>query len=178
MTGHSRGASIANLLGAKLIDTIGSGKKFTNFVPFTYTFAAPRSTTATAANTSKYASIWNIINGDDTVPTLPYTFWGFNLYGQSKSYTVSTDDALEDAVEDNAGWIDYWDPFDSIFTDLEGYAKQMTTTREGLYKIPDKDEQFHGRKCNYQLNLKSLEKNTKVLEDTGYAKFCKISTIP
>ena len=74
------------------------------------------------------------------------------MYGQTKSYTVSTDDDLEDAVEAKAGWIDYWDPVDSLFGDMEDYAKQMTTTREGLYKIPDKDEQFDGRECNYQLN--------------------------
>ena len=57
MTGHSRGASIVNLLGAKFIDTIASGKNYTNFVPFTYTFAAPKSTTFADAKTSKYASI-------------------------------------------------------------------------------------------------------------------------
>lgn len=57
MTGHSRGASIANLLGAKVIDKIVSGEEFTNFVPFTYTFAAPKSTTFADAQTSKYASI-------------------------------------------------------------------------------------------------------------------------
>lgn len=36
--------------------------------------------------------------------------------------------------------MDYWDPVDTLFGDMEKYAKQMITTREGLYKIPDTDE--------------------------------------
>ena len=56
-TGHSRGAAIANLLSAKVIDQISQGTGFSNFTPFAYTFAPPKTTTSANANNSIYSSI-------------------------------------------------------------------------------------------------------------------------
>lgn len=76
VTGHSRGAAIANLLSADLIDKGESA--------IGYTFAAPATTTADLdeVNSSKYDSIYNVINEDDFVPKLPLSAWGFRLYGK------------------------------------------------------------------------------------------------
>lgn len=95
VTGHSRGAAIANIIGAKLTD---QGK--TNY---TYTFAAPNTTTAsTAAN---YTSIFNILNEDDFVPYLPMSKWGYKRYG--KVATVSIAKNYETQWESLLGKFDY-----------------------------------------------------------------------
>ena len=95
VTGHSRGAAIANIIGAKLTD---QGK--TNY---TYTFAAPNTTTA--SNAANYTSIFNILNEDDFVPYLPMAKWGYKRYG--KVATVSIADNYETAWEDLLGKFDY-----------------------------------------------------------------------
>lgn len=77
ITGHSRGAGIANILGAYYTK---AGIK-----TFTYTFAAPTTTTST----HNYQSIFNIINSDDLIPTLPLDSWGFKRYGTDKPVSVA-----------------------------------------------------------------------------------------
>jgi len=88
LTGHSRGAAVANLLGQKLED---EGKK-----TFTYTFATPNTTTS--KNISSYKSIFNIVNGEDAVSMLPFDGgvdsekWGFSRYGTTLVQEKLTDD--------------------------------------------------------------------------------------
>lgn len=79
LTGHSRGAAISNILGARLEDS--------NYDTYTYTFAAPNTTTAATAE--EYQSIFNIMNSDDFIPYLPLASWGFTKYGQSVSISVA-----------------------------------------------------------------------------------------
>ena len=61
--GHSRGAAIANILGAKLIDNGNT--------VFAYTFATPNTTTVNEETARSYTGIFNLINSDDLVPYLP-----------------------------------------------------------------------------------------------------------
>lgn len=70
VTGHSRGAAIANIIGANLEK---AGK-----TAFTYTFAAPNNTLS--SDRASYQTIFNIINEDDFVPCLPIECWGYGLY--------------------------------------------------------------------------------------------------
>lgn len=79
VTGHSRGAGIANILGARLQNA--------GYYNYTYTFAAPNTTTAT--NTANYKSIFNVVNTDDFVPCLPMTQWSFRRYGRTASVSVA-----------------------------------------------------------------------------------------
>ena len=76
VVGHSRGAAIANLLGAYLTE---EGKQ-----NYTYTFATPNTTTSPKA----YDNIYNIVNSDDFVPRLPMEGWGFGRYGHTKSVSI------------------------------------------------------------------------------------------
>ena len=85
ITGHSRGAAIANLLGAAFEDREG-------YDSYTYTMAAPYSTTS--ENTAGYKTIFNIMNVDDLVTYLPLDSWGFGKYGQT--LTMSILDNFED----------------------------------------------------------------------------------
>lgn len=95
ITGHSRGAAIANILGADYEDD--------GYNTFTYTFAAPNTTTDPYAYT--YSSIFNIVNEDDFVPCLPMNAWGFTRYG--KTATISVADNYEVEWENLTGISDY-----------------------------------------------------------------------
>lgn len=81
ITGHSRGAAIANLLSAYLID---KGNEV-----FSYTFAAPNTTTNVNRSHNKYNSIFNIINSDDFVTKLPMSDWAFGKYGKVLTQSIS-----------------------------------------------------------------------------------------
>jgi len=96
VTGHSRGAGIANIIGANLED---KGKK-----AFTYTFASPNTTLASDA--SSYKTIFNVINEDDFVPCLPIDTWGYFRYGKSTA-TVRISDGYEKTWEAFTGIRDY-----------------------------------------------------------------------
>ncbi len=78
ITGHSRGGALANLVGKKLEDR--------DFDTYTYSFATPNTTLDENA-TRTYPSIFNIVNEEDLVQTIPTEAWGFTKYGN----TISTE---------------------------------------------------------------------------------------
>ncbi len=80
ITGHSRGAAIANLIGKHFED-------LEDYRSYTYTFAAPYCTTD--SNYADYNTIFNIKNEDDMIPYLPLESWGFHNYGKIKSISIS-----------------------------------------------------------------------------------------
>lgn len=84
ITGHSRGAAVANLLSMLLL----SDNFFEEGSIFTYTFAAPNTTTDESAHDEKYGFIWNIVNPEDIVPTVPLYrgSWKFTKYGRTKAF--------------------------------------------------------------------------------------------
>ena len=96
VTGHSRGAAIADIVGANL-EKAGSRA-------FTYAFATPNNTLASDA--ASYRTIFNIINTEDFVPRLPMTAWGYRCYGRSTSDT-SIRDSYETEWEKFTGITDY-----------------------------------------------------------------------
>ncbi len=81
-TGHSRGASIANLISYKL----ANDSSFDTSRIFSYTFACANVTTLAEAHDAKYGFIWNIVSGEDFIPSLPPNFgkWTFKKFGRSK----------------------------------------------------------------------------------------------
>lgn len=78
ITGHSRGASISNILGVKLFEEGYSPEKI-----FVYTVASPNVTQREDVFDQKYAFIWNIINMEDAVPSMPFSSgsWNYRKYG-------------------------------------------------------------------------------------------------
>ena len=97
VTGHSRGAAIANILGAKLKDN--------GYTAYTYTFATPNTTTKAASTASGYTNIFNIVNSDDFVPCLPSTAWSFRRYGRTSTASIAS--SYETEWEDLTGISDY-----------------------------------------------------------------------
>ena len=139
ITGHSRGAAIANLLGAHFEDRA-------DYKSFTYTFAAPYATTHT--NASSYQTVFNVVNSDDLVPYLPMYEWGFRKYGVT--YTISVNDYYEDSnwfgnKEGSFEWLCGYDYNDNggIKGALEAFNK-LATHRDQLYVL---DSTSDG-KCN------------------------------
>lgn len=81
ITGHSRGAALSNLLGAKMAE---EGFFNTDRI-YDYTFAAPNVSTLENTNGIDYGFIWNIVNAEDVVPSVPprRDNWKFNKYGHT-----------------------------------------------------------------------------------------------
>ncbi|MBR0032415.1 MAG: hypothetical protein IJP61_09020 [Treponema sp.] len=83
ITGHSRGASVANMLGAKLADDDAYNKDMI----YDYTFGCSNTTLSDDYNNEKYSFIWNISNGEDLVPTTPPNqgVWKYKKFGNEKT---------------------------------------------------------------------------------------------
>lgn len=79
ITGHSRGAAVSNMLAANL----SRNPQFNTEDMYVYTFASPNVTTDPDAKSAKYDFIWNIINAEDIVPTVPLSRdrWKYHKYG-------------------------------------------------------------------------------------------------
>lgn len=130
ITGHSRGAAIANLLGAHFED-------HPDYKSFTYTFAAPYCTTD--ENASSYRTVFNVVNSDDLIPYLPMPEWGFFKYGVT--HTLSVNDLYEDDnwfadKEGSFEWLCGYDYNDNggIASALDAF-NALATCREELYVL-------------------------------------------
>ncbi len=88
VTGHSRGAAVANILGAELTERFGESNVFA------YTFATPRTV---REEYRTYSNIFNIINPADLVTYLPLPQWGFGRYGIDIELPVENTAILEAA---------------------------------------------------------------------------------
>ena len=91
ITGHSRGAAVANRLGPVLSDAEGKQNVFV------YTFACP--TTSNDPNRQNYNNIKNFINVRDAVPALPGWLTGkvdgYNRFGLECSFDKSDAGAFD-----------------------------------------------------------------------------------
>lgn len=95
ITGHSRGAAIANIVGACYE---GEGK-----TAYTNTYASPNTTLD--SNARNYRSIFNIVNTDDFVPCLPTEAWSYTRYGRNGKESIA--DKYETQWEKFIGIWDY-----------------------------------------------------------------------
>lgn len=97
LTGHSRGAAVANLLAVLLNQVYDSSKIFA------YTFACPQ-TIKTSLKFTDY-NIFNFINSSDIVPYLPLSFWGFKRAGKD----IFLDEDFDGGFSDFAASSDFSD---------------------------------------------------------------------
>ncbi len=162
VTGHSRGAAIANILSQMYTDN-------TDYKVFGYTFAAPNTTTA--KNAASYKNIFNVINKDDIIPYLPLSQWGFTNYGVTKAISVNEYYDYEPGFfgKEKEGAFKW---FTGLSYNDDGGTKRtldcfaaLATCREDLYKL---DTTSHG-KMTYTgvLGLKYNQKD-------GTAKYYEI----
>ena len=85
ITGHSRGAAVANIYAKKMTDKYGSANIYA------YTFASPRVTRL--ANKKKYNNIRNYINPGDFVTEVAPKKWNYHRYG--KDYVLKDRSKME-----------------------------------------------------------------------------------
>ncbi len=100
VTGHSRGGSTANLVGADLIRgaTNESGfKKVANADSiYTYTYACPNNTKNSDVKSSKFNRIFNIVNPEDFVTKVLPTDWNFSRYGTTYILPSKTNESASE----------------------------------------------------------------------------------
>lgn len=91
ITGHSRGAAVANLLAEKLMnDGIVSQNNL-----FAYTFATPNVTISPARRNN----IYNFANDDDFVTRVPLIRWNFNKHGITTNLNARTKNNLTEQMK-------------------------------------------------------------------------------
>lgn len=166
--GHSRGAGIANVIGARLVTDSKD--------VYTYTFASPGTTTASnAEDTNVYPGIYNIINKEDLIPRLPVAKWGFKHYG--KSYRLSVADKYEKEWESLTGKTDY-DPDTFGLDDTEKEIGKIMKNRNDAYVYTCK---CHGDGSSDNISIKNCG-TSKESREGAIAKipsnalpYCKIT---
>ncbi len=133
LTGHSRGAAIANIVAAEMIDA--------QFKTFAYTFATPNNTVKSKEYVESYKGIYNIVNEDDFVPVVPLEDnWGFLKYGKTYKVKMTLLNKLE--WDMNMG-VSYSAP-DSLNELLEAF-KCLANNRDECYSGDVITESF----CQY-----------------------------
>ncbi|MCR4717170.1 MAG: DUF2974 domain-containing protein [Lachnospiraceae bacterium] len=127
ITGHSRGAAVANLL-AKKVDDNGVGQiKASKKNTFAYTFATPNTTSDENRAASSYNNIFNIINKDDFIAKLLPESWGYGRYGITYVLPENETSAFKKAYKKMSG-DDYSfdqtsvDAIDQYFSDLTAFV--------------------------------------------------------
>ncbi len=123
VTGQSRGASIANLLGKKLTD---NGIK--NLI---YAFNPANTTTDLGSDLNKYKTLFSIISKDDLVSLLPLNSWNdFNVYGNKLYFKIS---------DDVSSWEDFTGQTYKYIGDklpvLVSLLNEITDSRENIYEF-------------------------------------------
>lgn len=120
ITGHSRGAAVANLLSMLLL----ADNFFEEGSIFTYTFASPNTTTDNDAHDGKYGFIWNIVNPEDIVPTVPLYrgSWKFTKYGHTKAF-VNAATAGKDTFDEK-----YFPKINALYSKISGRDYAPFTT--------------------------------------------------
>lgn len=84
ITGYSRSAAVADIVGARLDDNpMYLNTKVDAENIYDYTFATPNSTTISEEKAASYKNIYNYYFDNDLVTMIPFASWGFRKYGQN-----------------------------------------------------------------------------------------------
>ena len=135
LTGHSRGAAVANILGAKLSDRFGPENVFC------YTFATPRTV---RGEYPAYDNIFNVINPTDVVTYLPFPQWGFERYGVDLVLPIDTaDEALID--EAKRAYDARSDKYGPFAVPEDGSASTLAIVQAMADLVPDLSVDFNMR---------------------------------
>lgn len=173
ITGHSRGAAVANLLGKYFVDS----KKFD---VYTYAFATPNNTTT--KNIGNYNEIFNIVNDDDLIPYMPLTKWGFNKYGQIKRISVK-DNYEDSSVFGDKKYTFEWltgedyNPDGGTKRTIDAFGK-LANNREELYVMDSSNDgkaiENEYRSTNYNEATARIKKCKEDLETEKLLRFSKV----
>ena len=158
ITGHSRGAAIANILGAYYEDD-------PEFRSYTYTFATPETTTDEYA--PSYQTIFNILNSDDLVTHVPLTDWGFKRFGTDLSIKGSK---YRTSYRKLVGSI-----YDAAYSKtLKKKMLRIAKTRDSLYEISDKTYHKFGTYTSKKKAQKKYDQIEQRLEKEGLLPYVSL----
>lgn len=176
ITGHSRGAAIANILGTYFEDN-------SNYDSYVYTMACPYTTTS--SNTSTYKTIFNIVNKDDIVPYLPLYEWGFRRYGNTLSISI------EENYEDNKPFMYDVGTFEYMFNRdynsngrmnnvIEAFLNMVSgeNAREDLYVLDTISGDGVVLEGTLHVSDSAYTDQVNLLRDLNMDKYCTIEKIP
>ena len=186
VTGHSRGAAVANLFAADLNQyqaglASGAGRVFC------YTFATPNNTTAP----TEEKNIFNFCFADDFVPQVPLARWDYGKYGTtftaSAQALYETNQAFKGLVDANIRVSYNREPsFDQVATELVLEAFYLLAPSVEVYYTreyamsPDhglitreEDQTMHGFMRNYIGNAAA-----KGLADIGSSLGAALKRLP
>ena len=151
LTGHSRGAAVSNLIGAKIDNAIKNNDRIyskTDYEDlFVYTFATPNVTSSGNINNSIYENIYNIVNPEDFVTKVMPSSWGYGRYGKtfvlpSKSNTSNYQEYYQGVRDRFNGYVggekgDDYGPYRFGMYTVNAYIKAVTLivgSNESYYK--------------------------------------------
>lgn len=176
ITGHSRGAAVANLLGAKIDDNSLKNSNFSlsisNKDVFVYTFATPNTTSIKERDDPKYNNIYNIVNPEDFVTKVMPSKWGYGRYGKSYVLPSKSTDLYTDNVDDYVDYISYVRKLKKYYKeyrpkDKDGYAPYI----KGMVDVSEYVSTITNTVPNSQkYYTKNLHNNTDYgIIDTSYS---------
>jgi hypothetical protein len=158
ITGHSRGAAVANIVAARLTKD-NNYKDLTEKNVYGYTFATPN--VDTNADT-KMKNIHNFVNADDFVPRMPLRDWGYKKNGQvyvlsrhSNSLTSAADKTFKNITGDNSFHAFKIDDIDSLVKNLKGMAdkpKDYYSPKHLVYTVKKTNIKFEATVYEYMMN--------------------------
>jgi len=156
VTGHSRGGSVANLLGARLDNEAGDASSpFGALLRrnlFVYTFATPNVVLSRGidAQAARYDNIFNVVNPEDMVSRVPIARWNAARYGRdlylkcfddlyvTGSFTDAAYNDMKSAFRDMTGYAWWHTPFGLKSTELvPQLLGAVAPTIVDLYAVPD-----------------------------------------
>lgn len=136
VTGHSRGAAIANLTSAALIDKYSSDKVYA------YTFATPNTTTDTNVGAQKYSGIFNFVNPQDFICHIPLEQWGFSKYGTTINF--NTDSTNSKAMSDSVSA--YYQKYTNSTLKSFDDTKSITSFLNSAYELAPTVDDYYNKK--------------------------------
>jgi len=155
VTGHSRGAATANLVG-KLLDDAAGGPKTSPFADvkrenvYVYSIATPNVTISPSPDTNdeKYRNIYSIVSPEDLVPLMPFKEWNGARYGRTLtlkswstifwggSYLHSGYVGMKNNFKDIVGY-EYWHMLwgTYLIEKIPGFAMRIAPTVGHFYYV-------------------------------------------
>lgn len=153
-TGHSRGAAVANILGAEY--------EKQEYISCAYTYNTPNVTTEKNRDRS---TVFNIINEDDFISYMPIQAWGYKRYGNDIKMSIGDNEELTKyfksltKTEYECG---IREPLVNIFSGFVKDTEDLYKWDEAqIYEINDMD--IDEKELNQIINEYGLEKYAKIV---------------
>ncbi len=165
LTGHSRGAAIANVLGAEL-------EKDGKIRSYTYTFNAMPVTKAKDA--ASYKTVYNIFDVNDYY-TNPLSFGNeeYRRYGKDISMDISKSKTVMSKIAGLKGREDYNCLAPEIKAEYDKLFGELFPDRNALYEMKSRTEYFDTPE-DAQTRAEELK---TIISGLGVSDFCKLSEI-